>query len=398
MNHPMNLRQYSQDDIKGKRLLLRLDLDVGVNERGEVDQWHDLRLERAAPTIKQLLDFGAGRVVMLGHRGRPKGRDEKFSLRPVAARLQAVLREQGINELISFADDVSASAANEDGLLVMLENLRFWPGEKIGDADFARTLAGWGEVYINDAFGASHRPDASMRAIVSAASAAFAGPNLSREVERLSEFARGGERPFLAVLGGLKIETKLPLIKFLLNKADEILLGGGLANTWLRSRGLEVGQSVIDKDFLQEAAAMAGDKIILPKDAVVANSPRPAADGEGGQTRVVPVDAVAGDDFIGDVGPATVNLYQQKLAAAKKILFNGPLGKFEDERFRSGTDSIARAIAGSGAKTLSGGGDTIDILERLGATDKFGFISVGGGAMLTFLSGGEMPALEALKL
>lgn len=385
----MNLRQYTKADVEGKRVLLRLDLDVGVNAQGEVDQWHDLRLERAVPTVKQLLEFGAVRIVMLGHRGRPKGRDEQFSLRPVAARLQTLLGEQGIGEPIKFADDVAAVVDASSSGLVMLENLRFWPGEKSNEPAFARALAQWGEVYINDAFGNSHRSDASMRAIVNETKAAFAGPNLLQEVEQLSEFARNGERPFLAVLGGLKIETKLPLIKFLLNKADEILLGGGLANTWLRARGLEVGQSAIDKDFLEEAAVITGDKIILPKDAMAAN---PA-----GQTRVVPIDAVAADDFIGDIGPETVNLYQQKLAGAKKILCNGPLGKFEDERFRSGTSAIVAAIAGSKAETVSGGGDTIDILERLGATDKLGFVSVGGGAMLAFLAGGEMPGLEALQ-
>lgn len=390
----MNLRQYTKADIGGKQVLLRLDLDVQVNKQGEVDRWHDLRLERAVPTIKNLLQAGAERIVLAGHRGRPAARDEKFSLRPVAARLQTLLREQGISEPIKFADDVAAVADAGKGGLVMLENLRFWPGEKTSDKSFARTLAQWGEVYINDAFGASHRSDASMRAIIEYNKAAFAGPNLLREIEQLSEFARVGERPFLAVVGGLKIETKLPLLKFLLEKADEILLGGGLANTFLRSRGTEIGASALDSAHVDAAKEVYSDKIILPKDAVVVNPPA----GGDGQTRIVPIDAVAGDDFIGDIGPETIKFYQEKLSSAKKILFNGPLGKFEKDVFQAGTAAIVRAITGSNALTLSGGGDTIDILERLEATAKFSFVSVGGGAMLTFLAGGEMPALEALRI
>jgi phosphoglycerate kinase len=386
----MNLRQYTKSDIDGKRVLLRLDLDVEVNEQGEVDQYHDLRLRRATPTIKQLLDFRAKRIVMLGHRGRPPGKDENFSLRPVAARLQTLLQEQGINEPLKFVDDIAAVSTASDSGLVMLENLRFWPGEKGGDAVFTKTLAQWGEVYINDAFGASHRPDVSLSALPTLVSQAFAGPNLFLEVEHLSSFLTKSASPFIVVLGGIKISTKLPLIQALLPKADKILLGGGLANTVLASRGQEVGRSVIEDDMLQQARKLSREKIVVPTDFVVSS--------DAGQTDVKELNELLSSDFIGDIGPETTYQYCQEIAKACSILWNGPMGKYEQGVFRASSAAVASAIAENSGKTLVGGGDTVPLLAELNLITQFGFVSCGGGAMLAFLAGGEMPGLKVISL
>ncbi len=375
----MELRQYKKEDIEGKRVLLRADLDVGVNEAGEVSEFDDLRLRRAAPTVKQLLDYGAAAVIILGHRGRPAGQfDANFSLQPVQKRLSNLLVQE-----IKLIADIKQPAAVRDKL-VMLENTRFWPGEKTGVADFARALAAWGDVYVNDAFSNSHRSDASMLALPKILPA-FAGPGLINEIKELTRFITGTPRPYAAVLGGAKIETKLPLLKQLLRKADAILVGGALANTILAGRGINVGKSLVEQDYFAEAQKLTDPKIILPLDAVMADH------------SVRPINNIDSQGFIGDIGPATAALFKEKISAAKAILWNGPLGKFEEEPYQAGTAAVVAAITESAAATVTGGGDTLDVLTRLNAVDKFGFVSVGGGAMLTFLAGEPMPALEVLS-
>lgn len=393
----MDFRVYSQPDIAGKRVLLRLDLDVEVNGEGQIDEFHDLRLERAVDTIQELLSFGAKQITLCGHRGRPTPRlrtatpagkfAAEFSLEPVKDRLEFLLNKAGVQQKINLVPADSAGNRPNDAL-VMLENLRFWPGEKINDEDFAASLGRWGEVYVNDAFGNSHRADASMVGITKIIARSFAGPGLLREVANQENFLNNLNKPFIIILGGIKISTKLPLIKRLLASSDAILLGGGLANTVLAARGVEVGQSVIEPDMLAAAKDL-NEKIVLPEDFMVLS--------DGGEVSAVAVKAVSKTDYILDVGLKTLGNYAKIIGTAKSALWNGPMGKFEDQRGRSGTEAIAQALVSSQAKTLVGGGDTVVAVEQLHLTGKFGFVSVGGGAMLTFLSGEKMPGLEVLQ-
>lgn len=368
-------------------MLLRLDLDVEANEEGVVDEWHDLRLKRAVVTIKQLLDFGAAKITLCGHHGKPESKkDSNLSLLPIKDRLEILLFKEGIKEPIDFTEDLSVSSESK---MVLLENLRFYPGEQENSSEFAKNLARWGNVYINDAFGVCHRSEASLVAITQVLTSSFAGPNVVKEVSKLSSFVKNVGHPFVVVLGGIKISTKLPLIKNLLPKADVVLLGGGLANTVLASRGVEVGQSVIEQDML-EAAKDLNEKIILPQDFTVLK--------ENGKTAVLEPAAISKTDFILDIGPKTSAGYAKIIGTAQSALWNGPMGKFEYQGGQSGTTGIAQALVSSQAKTLVGGGDTVVAVEQLNLTGKFGFVSVGGGAMLTFLSGEKMPALEVLKI
>ncbi|MBI4122681.1 MAG: phosphoglycerate kinase [Parcubacteria group bacterium] len=371
----MNLRRYTREDIEGKRVLLRADVDVGAG--------FNARFEHAAAVVRELLEYGASHVVLAGHRGRPDGRpNPEFSLADSAERLGRELGRE-----IRFVADIGENPADySNEALIMLENTRFWPGEESNDPAFARMLAQWGEVYVNDAFGASHRNAASITGIPATGMPSFAGPALVREVRHLEDFITTIKHPFVAVLGGAKIETKLPLITKLLELADAVLVGGALANTLLAGGGAEVGASLVERDFLAEAGALESPKLILPVDAVM----------HGGD--VVEISAVGADGFIGDIGPKTLSLFREKLAAAQTILWNGPMGKFEEEVFRSGTTGLATAIAESRATTLVGGGDTVEAITALGFHGSFGFISSGGGAMLAFLAGARMPGLRPLLI
>lgn len=369
----MNLRRYSRDDIKGRRVLVRADLDVA--------QGDTLRLERALPGILELLEFGAEQVVIVGHRGRPKGRVlPEYSLAKISSRLA-----QLVGRDIHFVEDIETdpnTVAEEP--LVMLENMRFWPGEEADDSVFAQTLARWGEVYVNDAFGVCHRAAASVSAVARLELPVFAGAALAGEVEHLERFMTDIKHPFVAVMGGAKIETKLPLLAKLAQQADAVLIGGVLANTVLASRGVDVGASLVETEQVDEARTLASEKIILPLDAV----------GRDGST--LELGQLGPEDYIGDIGPETLALFCEKLTGAGAVLWNGPMGKFEEALFRSGTEGIARAVSQSTGRTLIGGGDTIEAITSLSIRDSFGFVSAGGGAMLTFLSGGAMPGLEAL--
>ncbi|MDP3994992.1 MAG: phosphoglycerate kinase [bacterium] len=385
----MELRGYTQEDIHGKRVLMRCDLDVAVNSKGAVDEYHDLRLERVVPTLVELFSFGAKQVVLIGHRGRPKGALEPgLSLAPVCDRLAELCRAEGLDEPISFVEDIEADPLSHcDQDVVMLENLRFWPGEKDCDAGFARSLARWGEVYVNDAFGASHRHDASVTLLATLLGAAFAGRGLAAEVERLEEFFAGIRKPFVAVVGGAKISTKLPLLKILSLKADSVLVGGALANTILAAHGKAMGASLVEESMLNKARELSGSAFVLPEDAVLASG------------AIVPVDRISPKDAMLDIGPRTIKKFVQRIQEAHTILWNGPLGAFEDKAFAPGSEQIGRAIAeNTRASSLAGGGETVELVERLGIAPGIDFVSTGGGAMLTFMAGGDMPGLDALRV
>jgi len=382
----MKLPRYSQQDINGRQVLLRCDVDVQVNAEGMVDEHHDLRLERIVPTVRELLTYGAAQIVLIGHRGRPEGRDELLSLEPIKDRLSVLLRIDGIHEDVTFVSDVEEDPSScADARMVMLENLRFWPGEKKGDADFARILERWGAVYVNDAFGVSHRSDASIAVLPTIAESSFAGPELSKEVETLSSALNDLQHPFVVMFGGAKISTKLPLIERMLETADAVLLGGGIANTVLAARGVEVGASLIEKNMLAQAAELSSTKIVLPTDVVI-------ADGS-----VKEIATLGKQDAILDIGPATTQLFAKSLASAKTILWNGPLGKFEDTRYAQSTYALARVIAEHhAAKTIAGGGETVEALEQLDLVSDIDFVSTGGGAMLVLLAGESLPGINAL--
>ena len=383
----MELRQYTREDIQSKRVVLRCDLDVAVNTDGVVDQYHDLRLERVVPTLVELFSFGARQVVIIGHRGRPNGKPEPgLSLAPVCERLRELAAIEGLDEPIAFIEDISVDPTHHrDQDLVMLENLRFWPGEKNGDAAFARTLGQWGEVYVNDAFGSSHRSDASVTLLAQAMRDAFAGPELAQEVARLGGFLEYAAKPFVAIVGGAKIGTKLPLLTLLSQRADQVLVGGALANTILASRGISMGASLMESALFKKASELSGQSFHLPIDAVVS----------GG--KVVSITNIGLHEAMLDIGPETIKNFVSCIQEAKTILWNGPMGKFEDAAFSAGTDAVAQAVIGNEkANALAGGGETIELLERLDLVSKFDFVSTGGGAMLTFLAGGEMPGLDAV--
>ncbi|MBI1961419.1 MAG: phosphoglycerate kinase [Parcubacteria group bacterium] len=385
----MELRRYAQEDIQGKRVVLRSDLDVSVNPEGVVDQYHDLRLERVVPTLSGLFSFGARQVVIMGHRGSPEGAAmPEYSLAPVCERLAELCRAEGLDEPITFIDDLGVEpTSHRDQDLIMLENLRFDPGEKAADSGFASRLARWGEVYVNDAFGSSHRGHASLVLVPRAMGQAFAGPALACEAEELESFLVGIKGPFVAVVGGAKISTKLPLLSLLAQRAQSILVGGALANTILASRGVSMGASLVEAAMLNKASELSGEAFILPGDAVAA----------GG--KVVDIGAVSSNQAVLDIGPETIKLFVQRIGEAKTILWNGPLGAFEESAYARGSEEIARAIAKNRtSRTLAGGGETVELIERLGLIDRFGFVSAGGGAMLTFLVGGDMPGLEAVSL
>jgi len=385
----MELRHYTSEDIRGRRVVLRADLDVSVNADGVVDQYHDLRLERLIPTLSDLFLAGARQVVIIGHRGRPSGNiAPELSLAPVCDRLAELARAEGLDEPIAFIEDMEVDpVVHRDQDIIMLENLRFWPGEKNGDAAFVRTLAQWGEVYVNDAFGASHRAHASIALLPRALAEAFAGLGLSREVEALEGFLSHAAAPLVAVVGGAKISTKLPLLSLLAERAQSVLVGGALANTILASRGIPMGASLVEEAMLKKASELSGDVFVLPEDAVVAPG------------RAVLVGALGPREAMRDIGPETIKNFVQRIKEAKTILWNGPMGTFEESAYAKGSEDIARAITeNAAARVLAGGGETVELIERLGLAQKIDFVSTGGGAMLTFLAGGDMPGLEAVSL
>ncbi|MBI2637114.1 MAG: phosphoglycerate kinase [Parcubacteria group bacterium] len=385
----MQLRRYTQEDIRGKRVVLRCDLDVSVNADGRVDRYHDLRLERVVPTLAELFSFGARQVVMIGHRGSPRGTVEpEYSLAPVCDRVAELCRAEGLDEPITFIDDLGASPyAHADDDMVMLENLRFDPGEKEADASFASRLSLWGEAYVNDAFGSSHRAHASLTLVPRIIGEAFAGPALSREAGELESFLDGIEEPFVAVVGGAKISTKLPLVSLLASRSQSILVGGALANTILASRGVSMGASLVETAMFTKASELSGAPFELPSDGVVAPG------------RAISVNAIGPHEAMLDIGPETIKNFVQRIGEAKTILWNGPMGAFEESAYAAGSTEIARAIAKNRkARTLAGGGETVELIERQNLISRFGFVSTGGGAMLTFLAGGDMPGLEAVAL
>jgi phosphoglycerate kinase len=385
-------------DVRGKRVLVRADLNVPVKDGVVSDA---TRIERLAPTITALIDKGAA-VVVMSHFGRPKGPDPKLSLRPV---LEPLRRALGGRQ-IAFAEDCIGDKAERvvgalrPGQVALLENLRFHPGEEQNSPDFARQLAALGEVYVDDAFSAAHRAHASIAALAVLLPAA-AGKLMQAELEALAAALEHPQRPVLALVGGAKVSTKLDLLRFVIGKVDVLAIGGAMANTLLFAQGKGVGRSLCERDMAESArqlldlAAARHCRVILPEDAVVATELK-----AGVGVRTVAIDAVPDDTMILDIGPKTVANIGEALDAAKTLVWNGPLGAFETPPFDRGTAAISRKIAeltrAGRLRSVAGGGDTVAALAAAGVSDDLSYVSTAGGAFLEWLEGRELPGVAAL--
>jgi len=383
-------------EVKGRTVFLRVDFNVPVDDGGNVRD--DTRIKASLPTLNYLLDHGA-RVVVCSHLGRPKGKpDPKFSLKPVAERLSKLLSRP-----VKFAGAVvgpevdSLKSGLKDGEVLMLENVRFQPGETANDEAFAGQLAQGVDLYVNDAFGSCHRAHASVEAIAHKVKTCAAGFLLEKEVEYLGRAVRSPQKPYTAILGGAKVSDKIPVIDNLINKADDILIGGAMAYTFFKAQGREVGRSLVEEDKKEMALAIlrkAQDKkinFLLPLDHVLAT----AANATGAE-KTVEAFPLPPHLMAVDIGPKTVAAFSQVIARAKTIFWNGPLGVFEVPAFSQGTTAIARAIAQSQAMSIVGGGDSLAALAQTGLSERITHVSTGGGASLEFLAYETLPGLEAL--
>jgi len=389
----MNKKTIKDIDVKGKRALVRVDFNVPM-EKGQVTD--DRRIQAALPTIQYLLDNGAS-VILMSHLGRPKGGpDPKYKMDAAAARLAELLGRpvQKLDDCVGPQVEAAVNAM-KPGDVIVLENTRFYPQEEKNDAALSAQLAKLGDVYVNDAFGSAHRAHASTEGVTKTLRPAVAGFLMEKELNYLGGALANPEHPFLAIMGGAKISDKISVIENLLAKVDSLLIGGGMANTFFVAQGLSVGKSLVEADAVGTAKKLLveySDKLILPVDCVVA--PEFKADAEA---KVVPVDEVPADWMILDIGPATVAHFANRLAAAKTVVWNGPMGVFEFPKFAEGTFAVAKALAAlQNATTIVGGGDSAAAAEQSGLADKMSHISTGGGASLEFLEGKVLPGVAAL--
>ena len=383
-------------DVRGKRVLVRVDFNVPLQEGSVTD---DTRVRAALPTLRYLVDHGA-RVIIMSHLGRPKGEpDPQYSLRPVRRVLQRLLGRNVI-----FVDDIVGKEAHEavgrmvDGEILMLENVRFHPGEKANDPGFAAKLASLGDLYVNDAFGAAHRAHASTAGLAGHLPA-VAGLLLAREVETLTGMLDEPGRPFVAILGGSKVSDKFGVIERLLDVVDVLVIGGGMCFTLLVAKGVDVGRSLVEDEWVGPAKEMLrsakekGVDILLPVDFVV------AADIAGdAETAIVGREEIPAGMMGLDVGPTTAELFKEAIASARTIFWNGPMGVFEMKPFEAGTREVAAAVARNNrAVSVIGGGDSVAALKKFGLEERVTFVSTGGGASMKLLEGSDLPGIEALQ-
>lgn len=389
----MAMRTLDGVDVSGKRVAMRVDFNVPI-EGGKIQD--DTRIRAALPTVQRLLDGGAS-LILISHLGRPKGRvNPDFSLRPVAKRLSELLERpvQLADDVIG--DDAAAKAAKlEPGDILLLENVRFEAGEEKNDDALASELAAFGDLFVNDAFGAAHRAHASTAGIASHLPS-YAGDLMVAEVEALGALTVSPARPFVAILGGAKVSDKIGVIENLLSRVDTVLLGGGMANTFLMAEGKAVGDSLVEADFVDtandviEKAQHQSVELLLPVDVV-------AAKGMDSQASTVDADGISDGWAAYDIGPRTIEQFSDVIAGAKTIFWNGPMGVFEKPAFANGTLAIAKAVANANAFTVIGGGDSVSAIEQSGLADKISHISTGGGASLEFIEGRELPGIAALE-
>ena len=389
----MTKRSVSEADVRGKRVLVRVDFNVPLQGDQVTD---DTRIRAALPTIQLLLDRGAA-VILASHLGRPKGKpDPKYSIAPAAARLTQLLgRDVRTATDVVGADAQAAAQALQPGQILVLENTRFEPGEETNDPELSRSLAALADMFVNDAFGAAHRAHASTVGVAEILPA-YAGLLLLHETSTLSQLLDAPERPFVAILGGAKVSDKLAVIGHLLKRVDALLLGGGMANTLLLAEGKEIGESLAEPDLAEQArglmaeARTRGVSILVPNDVLV------AANIDSEHPRIVSSSEVPSEMAIFDIGPDTVREYCSQVSAARTVFWNGPMGVFEKTPFAGGTIGIARCVADSPAFTVVGGGDSIAAIEAAGVADEIDHISTGGGASLELLEGRSLPGIAAI--
>ena len=391
-----DLKTIDQLDASGKRVVMRVDFNVPVKDGVVTD---DTRIKAALPTIKHLLEQGA-RLVLMSHRGRPSGEgfEEEFSLRPAALRLSELLGSPVVFATDVVGPDAQAKAAFlKDGQVLLIENLRFDKREKKNDPAFCEELAKLGEVYVNDAFGTAHRAHASTAGLANLLPA-YAGYLMANEVSTLTGMLDQPKRPFVAILGGSKVSDKIQVIDALMDKADTLIIGGGMCFTFLLAQGKKVGTSLKEEDWVERAgemikcAAEKDVKLLLPVDVVVADK-----FAEDANTKTVTVDEIP-DDMMGlDIGPETAKIYAQAIAEGKTVFWNGPMGVFEMDAFAVGTKDVALAVAANKeADTIIGGGDSVAAVNKFNLADQMTFISTGGGASMELVEGKELPGVAAL--
>ncbi len=388
----------SAADLAGKRVLVRVDFNVPL-DNGTISD--DTRIRAALPTIKELITNGA-KVILCSHMGRPKGKVvDSMSLKPVAARLAELLGQE-----VTMCDDcvgesvTAAIAGLENGQVALLENLRFHSEEEGNDPEFAKQLAANADLYVNDAFGTAHRAHASTEGVTHHLSPSVAGYLIEKELQYLQAAIENPQRPLVAIIGGSKVSSKIGVIETLLEKCDKLIIGGGMIFTFYKARGLNVGKSLVEDDKLELAKSLEvkakekGVDFLLPSDVVLADNFAPDAN-----DKTVSVDSIE-EGWMGlDIGPDSIKLFQDALSDCKAVIWNGPMGVFEFDKFAAGTEAIARTLAeltGTGTTTIIGGGDSVAAVEKVGVAEKMSHISTGGGASLELLEGKVLPGIAAL--
>ncbi len=396
MFNKMCLKDIPPSELKGKKVFVRVDFNVPI-DNGVI--MNDKRIRAALPTINYLIDHGA-RIILCSHLDRPKGRDPRYTLKPVAERLARLLEQP-----VKFIPDCIGKEVEEevnnlsDGEVVLLENVRFYPEETKNDEEFAKKLAKLADIYVNDAFGTAHRKHASTYGITKFVKIAVAGFLLHKEIEYLQKVLEHPDRPFILIIGGSKVSSKLQVIENLLKVVDKMLIGGGMAYTFLKAAGYEVGKSLVEDDFIEtakevmEKADRNGVKLYIPVDSMNAREFKENTEVKLTTFKEIP------EDMMGlDIGPATTRLFEEAMVDAKTIVWNGPMGVFEMEKFRFGTMEIGKLVASKKeALTIVGGGDSVAALELLGLEHSVDHASTGGGAFLEFLAGKELPGVIALS-
>jgi phosphoglycerate kinase len=398
------LANLSSSDLSGKRVLVRADFNVPLDDQGNITD--DTRIRAALPTIQDLTSKGA-KVILASHFGRPKGDDyaarvsDKFRLTPVAKRLSELLGKNVIKTDDSIGDEVAAAVAKlQNGDVLLLENVRFHPGEEKNDSEFAKQLAANADLYVNDAFGTAHRAHASTEGVTHYLKPSVAGFLMEKELQYLQNAIENPQRPLAAIVGGSKVSSKIGVIETLLEKVDKLLIGGGMIFTFYKARGLNVGKSLVEEDKLELAKTLEakakekGVDLLLPTDVVVADNFAADANSQTVSINDIP------DGWMGlDIGPDSVKVFQEALSTCKSAIWNGPMGVFEFDKFAVGTEAIARTLADltkTGTITIIGGGDSVAAVEKVGVADQMSHISTGGGASLELLEGKELPGVAAL--
>lgn len=390
------MQQLSDLNCKGKRVLIRADLNVPLNEKLEITD--DNRIKEFLPTLQAVLSQGA-RTIVMSHLGEPSGIDPALSLRPVAKRLSELLGTDVILAPDCVGAETTRLAADlKEGQVLLLENLRFQPGEKKNDPEFASQLAKLGDVFISDAFATAHRSHASMVGVPKLFKEKAAGLLMQKEMDYYTKALENPRKPLCVVIGGSKVSSKLNALVNLSSKADKLIIGGAMANTFLAAQGLQMGRSLYEPDLAGKALELLGTlarrdcKVYLPVDVVVA----PALSSKG-LGRAVPVQEIPADTMALDIGPATSLLYKEALHSAETIVWNGPMGAYENEEFARGTHDMCEAIANAHGLTVVGGGDTDAAIHHMQLAHKFSFISTAGGAFLALLEGNSLPGIKALE-